>query len=681
MSIEILSPAGSFDSLVAAIRCGADAVYLGTKAFNARRNAGNFDFDELKEAVRYAHERSADIHVTLNTLVADNEITDAVNTVKHICESRADVLILQDLGVAFIAKTCAPDIKRHASTQTSVQTAWGVNLMSELGFSRVVLPRETSLKELENIRKNTVAELECFVHGALCMSVSGQCYLSAMLGSRSGNRGLCAQPCRLPFSAENGTGHDLSLKDISLIKGINEIEKSGACSAKIEGRMKRSEYVAAATKSCFLAVRGEESAQLDSALRAVFSRSGFTDGYAKGELSRDMFGTRLKEDVTSAKQVLPMLERLYDKEQPLMPVSFYLSVIENETVTLSGSAMGKSYFADSGVVPEKAINKPVTDEILKQRLSKCGGTPFYISNIEIDLDDGLTVASSVVNSLRREVLENLLNKIGEREEKRFIPFKLSHSEHICTNKNLYVRLSDISQLPNELDDISVVYLPLDTDTEKLKTVSKRVKVGVEIPRGIFGTADKIYARLKEVKKVGINLAYATNLDGLAMARELEMNIHTGFTLNIFNTLSLCELEKLGVGEATVSVEMTLQQIKKLGGNIKRGIIAYGNIPLMLTRNCPIRNEKTCDKCKSNSYLTDRMGVKFPVVCKNGCSEVLNSRPIYLADRLSEIENVDFITLYFTKESKAQVTNIVRLYLNGEKPTGEFTRGLYYRGVE
>lgn len=681
MAIEILSPAGSFESLVAGIRCGTNAVYLGTKAFNARRNAGNFDFEQLSEAVKYAHSHDVDVHVTLNTLISDNELADAVDTVKHICTSGADVLILQDLGAAFIAKSCAPDIKRHASTQTSVQTKYGVNLMSELGFTRVVLPRETSLSELKDIRKNTALELECFVHGALCMSVSGQCYLSAMLGSRSGNRGLCAQPCRLPFAVENGTGHDLSLKDISLISDISDLEEAGACSVKIEGRMKRPEYVAAATKSCQNAVRGETDSEIDNALRAVFSRSGFTKGYFEGKLSRDMFGTRQKEDVTAAKEVLPMLERLYDKEQPLIPVDFYLSVIENESVTLSGSAMGKSYFADSGVLPEKALNKPMTSDVLKQRISKCGGTQFYANDVEIDLDDGLIVPSSVINALRREVLDNLSKKLEERNAKRFSPIKLSHSEHICADRKVYLRLSDISQLPDDLSETDTVYLPISTEIEKLKSLNERVRVGVEIPRGIFGTADKVFARLRELKENGLTLAYATNLDGLAMARELSMDIHTGFTLNIFNTLSLTELEKLGVSEATVSVELTLQQIKKLGADIKRGVIAYGSIPLMLTRNCPIRNGKSCDKCKSNSYLTDRMGVKFPVVCLNGCSELLNSRPIYLADRLNEIENVDFITLYFTKESKSQVEQTLKAYINKEKPQGEFTRGLYYRGVE
>lgn len=681
MAIEILSPAGSFEALCAGIRCGANAVYLGTKDFNARRNAGNFDYEQLDAAVQYAHERQVSVHVTLNTLITDGETADAVNTIKHICSSKADVLILQDLGAARLARECAPDIKRHASTQMSVQTAYGVNMLSEMGFTRVVLPRETSLKELENIRKNTTAELECFVHGALCMCVSGQCYLSAMLGSRSGNRGLCAQPCRLPFAAENGTGHDLSLKDMSLTDEIPALEKAGACSVKIEGRMKRPEYVAAATTACKNAVRGEENAEINAALRAVFSRSGFTKGYFEGKLSRNMFGTRMKEDVTAAKEVLPMLEKLYEKERPLIPVDFYLSVIENETVTLSGSAMGKSYFADSGVVPEKAMNKPMTQEVLRRRISKCGGTPFFANDIEIDLDDGLIVASSVINALRREVLDNLLRKLGERKEKRFIPIKLSHTEHICGEKKLYIRLSDISQLPEDLSGIDTVYLPIYTDIGKLMELNSHIRIGVEIPRGIFSNADKIFERLKLLKENGLDLAYATNLDGVAMARQLSMKIHTGFTLNIFNTLSLEEAEKLGVSEVTVSAELTLQQIKRLGGEVKRGIIAYGNIPLMLTRNCPIRNGKTCGSCGGNSYLTDRLGVKFPVVCSNGCSEVLNSRPIYLADRLGEIENVDFITLYFTKESREKVAATVGAYLNGEKADGEFTRGLYYRGVE
>lgn len=681
MAIEILSPAGSFESLVAGVRCGANAVYLGGKAFNARKNAGNFDDEELRKAVEYAHAHFVKVHVALNTLVSDDEIDTASAMIKHVCDCNADVLILQDLGIASLVRDCAPDVQRHASTQMSVQTSFGIKLLEEMGYSRAVLPRETSLKEIQNIRSKTNIELEHFVHGALCMCVSGQCYLSAMLGSRSGNRGLCAQPCRLPFTAENGTGHDLSLKDLSLTEEVDILEKSGISSLKIEGRMKRPEYVAAAVTACKNAINGEEDESINNALRAVFSRSGFTKGYLEGRLGRDMFGTRVKDDVVAAKDVLPMLERLYDRETPLIPVDFYLTVIEGESVSLSGSAMGVSYYAESDCIPEKAINKPMTAESLQQRLAKCGGTPFYASEVEVDLDEGLIVPAGVINGLRRQVLDGILEKLSVNKPKKFIPLKTEIKPHKAGETKTYIRLADISQLPDDLSGVDTVYLPINAPTEKLKEISKIVRVGVEIPRGIFSTADKIYSRLEELVKADICLAYCTNLDGVAMARALGMDIRTGFTLNVYNTLSLNELEKLGVQEATVSAELTLSKMKKLGGDIPRGMIAYGNIPLMLTRNCPIKNGKTCDKCGGNSYLTDRLGVKFPVVCSNGCSEVLNSRPIYLAERLREIENMDFITLYFTKETKSQVQDIIKAYKNGDKPSMEYTRGLYYRGVE
>lgn len=681
MAIEILSPAGSFESLVAGIRCGANAVYFGGKGLNARRNAGNFDEDEFQEAVEYAHEHSVKAHVTLNTLVSDDEFDDALEMIKHVCDCNADVLILQDLGLAQLAKRCAPHIQRHASTQMSVQTAYGINLLEEMGYTRAVLPRETSLEEIKNIKSRTNIELEYFVHGALCMCVSGQCYLSAMLGSRSGNRGLCAQPCRLPFAAENGTGHDLSLKDLSLAESLAELEEAGIASAKIEGRMKRPEYVAAAVTACKNAIDGKKDIDIDFALRAVFSRSGFTKGYYEGKIGRDMFGTRMKEDVVSAKEVFPMLQRLYDRETPLIPVDLYLTVIEGEKVSLSAAALGVSYYVESNCVPEKAINKPMTEESLRQRLAKCGGTPFYANEIEIDMDPGLIVSAGVINGLRRQALEGILEKLKTNKPKEFVYQNVDIKEHKAEKMKTYIRLDNIEQLPDDISSIDTVYLPLNTSVEEFKRVSEKVNVGVEIPRGIFGSADKVYKKLESLVKDGIYLAYCTNLDGVAMARKLGMDMHTGFTLNVYNSMSLETLEYLGVQQATASVELTLGKLKKLGGNIPRGIIAYGNIPLMLTKNCPVKNGKNCDKCGRNSYLTDRMGIKFPVICTNGCSEVLNSRPIYLADRMKEIENLDFITLYFTKETKCQVQDVINAYKNQEKPTIEYTRGLYYRGVE
>ena len=617
----------------------------------------------------------------MNTLIGDDEIVKAVETLKRICNYNTDALILQDIGFSSLVRRFAPDVLMHASTQMSVQTACGMELLKELGFVRAVLPRETSLEEIKNIRKETDIELEHFVHGALCMSVSGQCYLSAMLGSRSGNRGLCAQPCRLPFRAENGTGSDLSLKDLSLTDNISELSRAGVCSLKVEGRMKRPEYVAAATTACKNAQSEKEDEKITSSLKAVFSRSGFTKGYLEGKLGRDMFGTRQKEDVVAAKEVFPYLQRLYDRETPLVPVSFYLTVSENERVTLSASSNGKNVFAESDTIPEKALNKPLTKENLSQRLSKCGGTYFYADEIEIELDEGLIVPAGVINALRREALEKLSQALSIRPAKRFSTEKISLAPHKTSGLKFYARFDNIAQVPDNLSDIDTVYVPLYTYKDDILSLNRKIRTGVEIPRGIFSSADKILSRLKELKGAGISLAYCTNLDGVALAKKAGMKVHTGFTLNIYNSFSLLELERLGVEEATVSCELTLKSIKKLRGGITRGIIGYGNIPLMLTRNCPIRNGKTCAECGRNSYLTDRMGVKFPVLCTNGCSELLNSRPIYLSDRLAEIENVDFVTLYFTKETKNEVTNVIRKYVSGEKPEGEFTRGLYYRGIE
>ena len=306
---EILAPAGSFDSLTAAVRCGADAVYLGGRELNARRNAANFSDEELAQAVEYCHARGVKVYITLNTLVRDDEMETAMNAVRCACDVKADALILQDIGLTSLIRRAAPDMPLHASTQTSVQTLDGIKMLADMGFCRAVLPRELSKKEIEKIAAQSPIELEMFVHGALCMCLSGQCQLSAVLGSRSGNRGLCAQPCRLPFAADGGTGHDLSLKDMSLIEYLPELAQMGVLSFKIEGRMKRPEYVAAAVTACKKSLAGESAAEYEHTLGAIFSRSGFTSGYYNGALGRDMFGVRRKEDVTAAKDVLSPLAR------------------------------------------------------------------------------------------------------------------------------------------------------------------------------------------------------------------------------------------------------------------------------------------------------------------------------------------------------------------------------------
>lgn len=681
---EILAPCGSFESVVAAVRCGADAVYLGTKQFNARINAENFGEDELKKTIEYCHARGVRVHITFNTLISDDEIPAATMLIKHVCELGADVLILQDLGLAALVSESAAEIEKHASTQMSVQTADGINLLEKLGFKEAVLPREMTREEIINIRKKTNIKLEAFVHGALCMCVSGQCYLSSMIGGRSGNRGLCAQPCRLPFAVNGGTGHDLSLKDLSLADKVKELSSIGVDTFKIEGRMKRPEYVAAAVTAVKASADGKKNAEITNALSAVFSRSGFTDGYYENKRGRNMFGIRTKEDVTAASsKVLSSLQRLYDKEKPCVAVHFVLSVYENEKVSLSACANGKTVFVTDDYIPEKALNKPSTKEGLCERLSKCGGTMFYADKTDVFLDDGLIVPASVINSLRRKALEQLENKLSDVKSKCFTDVKKTVPVHKNSNKlKFHVRIANIKQIPQNFENVENLYIPL-SDAEKYVESLKNcpVLVAVEVPRGIFGSDELIFSQLLKAKELGINDAYCGTLDAVAIAKKAGMNVHTGFSMNVYNSLSVEELEKLCVKSLTLSAELTLDKAEKIGGSVKRGIIAYGRLPLMLTRNCPMKNAGTCGDCQRKGYLTDRMGIRFPVVCTNGCSEILNSRPIYMGDRLSEIKNMDFITLYFTKESSESVNAVLDAYRKGKKASGEFTRGLYYREVK
>ena len=303
MTPEILAPVGSREALEAAVRCGADAVYLGQKSFSARADSRNFDPDALREAVAYAHRFGVRVHQALNIVTFDREFPALKDCIRAACDAGVDALIVQDWGVAAAVKALAPSMPLHASTQMAIHSPEGVRAAGELGFSRVVLARELSREEIAAIRASTSLELEVFVHGAHCMSVSGQCYLSAMLGGKSGNRGRCAQPCRLPFSAgcpgvPKAGEAVLSLKDLCLIPRLPELAAMGIESFKIEGRMKRPEYVAAAVAACRAALDGREP---DLApLQAVFSRSGFTSAYFDGQIDRKMFGFRRKEDVEAA---------------------------------------------------------------------------------------------------------------------------------------------------------------------------------------------------------------------------------------------------------------------------------------------------------------------------------------------------------------------------------------------
>ena len=404
---EILAPVGGEEQLKAALRCGADAVYFGLQNFNARRNASNFNGENLKDTVRQCHEHSCRVYITINTVVFDDELEDVYKAVDTAAEAGADALIIQDFAVAAYAKEHYPKLKRFASTQMAVHNSEGVKALLKWGFDRVVLARELSLEEIKKVIKETGADVEVFVHGAHCMSLSGNCYLSSMIGGRSGNRGLCAQPCRLDCNV-CGRDHALSLKDMSYMKHIRELSDAGVGSLKIEGRMKRAEYVAAAVTAC---KNARDGMPYDiETLRSVFSRSGFTDGYLTGKIDLSMFGYRTKDDVLAASNdVLKNLAKLYEKETQSVPIDIYFKAKRGEKVSLTLSD-GELWITAEGDEPQDARTQSMTVDSVKKNLTKLGGTIYSCRDFSADIEDGLMLPISALNELRRNAVAKLTDE-------------------------------------------------------------------------------------------------------------------------------------------------------------------------------------------------------------------------------------------------------------------------------
>ncbi len=672
--IEILAPAGSEEALKSAVLSGADAVYFGMGNFNARRNAQNFTDEQLKNAIEYCHARGVKVHITLNTLIKDCELSELYDSIRKIASIGADAVIVQDLGVARAVKEICPDLPMHASTQMSVGTLEGLYTLEKLGFSRAVLPRELSFKEIKELCKNSPVELEIFIHGALCMCVSGQCLMSAVLGSRSGNRGLCAQPCRLPFKVEKGTGHDLSLKDLSLIEHIPELAEMGICSFKIEGRMKRPEYVSAAVTACKKAAKGEYNFDAEKDLRDLFSRSGFTDGYFADKLGRDMFGYREKENVQSAtKELLNKYAVNYEKETPRYKVSFKFGGKIGEKAVVTAECNGHAVSVASEMLCEAPINRPISVERIQDALSKCGGTQFEAESVEIIGEVDYSLPVSALNSMRRAVLEMLENKILGKNDRTLFPSPVPTEIESENRREIYCRFDNAEQVPNDID-ADLIFVPLGTDDEIIKSNG----YGVELPHGMFGNGEKVE---KMLKNSSAEYCLCHTLDAVAIAKKCGKKVIASPSMNILNSLSMDTAKKLGIHKAIISNECTLEKFPKISSSVSKGITVYGRTPLMLVRNCPVKNGKSCTECKRQSEITDRKGIKFPVRCHMGYSEILNSRPTFMADRMREIPPCDILFFNFTTESRYEVERILKAYENEEKPTGEFTRGLLYRGVE
>lgn len=667
--MEILAPAGGTEQLTAAVRAGADAVYLGMGDFNARRGASNFDAEGLKNAVAYCHGRNVKVHVTVNTLVTDRELGMLFRQMRDIGDSGADAVIVQDLAVASMFKKHMPDMPLHASTQMSIHNVSGVRKAAELGFSRVVLARELSLREIEAIAAQTDTELEVFVHGALCVSVSGQCGLSSMLGGRSGNRGLCAQPCRLDFKCGKKE-YALSLKDMSYINRINELEKAGVCSLKIEGRMKRPEYVAAATDACVKALRGEKPDT--ELLENVFSRSGFTDAYLTGDM-KDMFGHRTREDADKSAKALGKAAGLYRRERMSVPVDMHLELAAGREVKLTVSD-GINSAEVYGEKPEKVSENKLRPE---QALSKTGGTPFYLRKLSAEMDEGYTAK---LNPLRKQALEELLairektaplNFIGDFEE----PERRLRS----TVPAVRLRFEKAEQL---FDCPEAEFICLPAEEIKQEHISRLGgRLAAELPRFCPPLDEpELKQALISLKEKGLEYICAENLAHVKTGEELGLKILGGFGLNILNGAALEEYRRMGVEDAVLSYETAMKDAVRMPGETRRGLIAYGYLPLMLYRSCPVKAAVGCAECGGRGSVTDRTGRKLTVLChKRKYSSLLNPVPLYIGDK--EISGVDFTLLYFTTESAEECEKAYRVYVGHEPWSAERTNGLYYRELK
>ena len=686
-NIEILAPVGSEEMLHAAVFSGADAVYLGFSGFNARTGAGNFDADSLKEAVRFCHARGVKVHVALNTTVYGGELASLCDAIRAVAASGADAVICQDLAVATLIGKIAPQLPRHGSTQMSVHTLQGALELKELGFTRVVLARELSLPEVEQITRHCGIETECFVHGALCMCVSGQCYLSAFLGGRSGNRGSCAGPCRLPFEAnalpegKPGRLHHLSLKDNSVIDKLDQLQAIGVASAKIEGRLRTPEYVAAAVSAC---LAGREGRAYDrDLLKNAFSRSGFTSGYLDGKIDGTMFGVRSEADAELTKKTLPALRELYRRERSRVPVRMKLEIEEGGEKLTVTDADGNKAFAYGDCEPQPARTDPT--ESLKRSLAKTGGTPFAAENIEVEMDEGpWFVPGSTVNELRREALDALLKK---REVLRPWPVQDVELEPLPQrtlppHRTLRARFERWDQVPEQaLSGVEYLILPI-AQADRVPH-EWRGKTLLELPRVMFGKLEEDTARrVAATQDAGFAGYEVSNIAHLRLCRGLPMS--GGFGLNVTNQVAAQFYADNGLGSVLILPETKDSDISTIapthaGKPVPTGVLVYGHMPLMVTRACPLQNIHDCAHCDKTGTLTDRKAKKFPVRCGMGVRTIYNPVPIYMGDKPGAL-TVDYGVAYFTLESREEAAAIldnIRVHAPFE---GDFTRGLYFKGT-
>jgi len=694
MTPELLSPAGSPEAVIAAVQAGAGAVYLGYGVFHARRNAKNFSREELAAAVSYCHLRGVKVYLTLNTLLTDRELPDGYQTAQEAAELGVDAILVQDLGMVRSLRRLAPDLELHGSTQMSIHNLDGAKEAADLGLKRVVLARELSRRDIAHITKHAPIETEIFVHGALCMCHSGQCYLSAMVGGRSGNRGLCAQPCRLPYGwANRADGYPLSLKDLSLADYLGELSDMGVASLKIEGRMKRPEYVSVVTRIYrkILDERRAPTAEELSLLKTVFSRDGFTDGYYLEHLGNPMFGVRESEG--NLKELYQAERQRYEQEDQKIPVTMYAMVRAGQPAGVGVQDRDGRVVRSFGPVPEPARSRPLTEEDIRIQLSKTGGTPFSISEIQVMVEPDLSLPLSALNGLRRTVLEELSMERAMRKKPAFAAYHPgARYENRRSSPDMMLSLRLASQVSEELLALRPAFLFLPPEElAKHPDLSARaaelgITLGMTLPRVYLDhERNLLLSAMQQAAATGVRCAMAGNLGYLPLCRSLGLDIHGDFGLNVHNSQSVKQFKRMGFQSVTLSFELQLPQLRDIWKPMDCSLLVYGRLPLMVTENCVVTSHTSAATCGEGHALVDRKGMRFPLIPSfQSRNELLNSQTLFLADKRADYERIGlrYARLLFTTESADEALAIAERYLgHGNAAPAQFTRGLYYRGVK
>jgi len=693
--IELLSPAGSPEAVIAAVQNGADAVYMGMGDFNARRGAKNFNDDEFEKAVRYCRVRGCKVYVTMNTLVNDREMESAVDSARLASALGADGLIVQDLGLVKAIRHALPDIPIHASTQMSLHNLAGVEAAADMGITRAVLARELSFEQIKFITKNASIETEVFVHGALCSCHSGQCYMSSLIGRRSGNRGMCAQPCRLQYSLGGRMDdYPLSLKDNCLVSRLRELEEAGVACVKIEGRMKRPEYTAIVTGIYSKAIKEHREPTRDEMelLEKAFSRQGFTQGYFNGD-KKDMFGTRGEPDRDTEKIFTATRKAYADGELRRVPLHFYTVAKKGERIKAIAFDNDGNKAVAMGPVPEKAKKQGITESYLTEQMFKTGGTPYNCVENKAMADPGLFLPAAEINELRRKLINQISDRRAEPPKRRSGPLPEMPQNVTPVTDPVYIfQVRSEDQLTEELASLKPAYLyvPVMLLAERYELVKPFVDNGTVpvavIPRVITDDQSKpIFEALEKCASHGVNEALVGNLGHIFMARAAGMRLRADFGFNSFNSHTLDVLNNAGFLSATASFELRIAQVKAMAKPLDTELIIYGRLPLMVSDQCIMHESAGHCVCHTPGQLSDRMGSIFPVVKEYGCRNVIyNAHKLYLADKKEDLYAAGLwgVRLMFSTESPRECIEVAKGYmgLSDYKPN-VLTRGLYYRGVD